>query len=309
MNHELLMEQLKSKHFIIAELVAGMQVHYLDIPVYGNVGDLLIMSGTLQFIENNNISIKGIGAYNNYSLDWINDEDVILLQGGGNFGDIYHEHQSFRENIISKKKNNRIIILPQTIHFSDVSNYNKCVEILSQHKDLHICVRDEKSFKLASKMSKNVYLLPDMAHQLWPIKTNITSSKTKLGFFRVDEEASGHVYSNVGPVTDWAEFVGKRIYMIRFFSRLAKLGHDIFDNRDIVTNIQKIWIKYANKIVGDAADLFSRFNEIHTDRLHGHILACLLNKENFVYDNSYGKNMSYIQAWTNSSHKVNLLIK
>ncbi|MCY9421777.1 pyruvyl transferase, partial [Bacillus paralicheniformis] len=31
--------------------------------------------------------------------------------------------------------------------------------------------------------------------------------------------------------------------------------------------------------------------------LHGHILSCLLGKENVVIDNSYGKNANYYNTW------------
>jgi pyruvyl transferase EpsO len=59
-------------------------------------------------------------------------------------------------------------------------------------------------------------------------------------------------------------------------------------------------------LVRRAVDLFASHDHIVTDRLHGHILACLMNKPSTIVDNSYGKNSSYVSQWTMSSPLVSL---
>jgi pyruvyl transferase EpsO len=44
-----------------------------------------------------------------------------------------------------------------------------------------------------------------------------------------------------------------------------------------------------------------------TDRLHGHILAMLMDMPTLVLDNSYGKNSRYAAVWTARSRLVTLL--
>ena len=44
---------------------------------------------------------------------------IILLQGGGNFGDLWQAHQSFRERVIQDFPHKKIIQLPQSIFFSE----------------------------------------------------------------------------------------------------------------------------------------------------------------------------------------------
>jgi Exopolysaccharide biosynthesis protein len=44
-----------------------------------------------------------------------------------------------------------------------------------------------------------------------------------------------------------------------------------------------------------------------TDRLHGHILACLMDKKHVVIDNSYGKNSTYMNQWTIESPLTTLV--
>jgi pyruvyl transferase EpsO len=68
----------------------------------------------------------------------------------------------------------------------------------------------------------------------------------------------------------------------------------------------RAWAAYANRLIGDAVDLFAASDHVVTDRLHGHILACLMDKPSTVVDNFYGKNFSYVNAWTAGSGLVTL---
>jgi pyruvyl transferase EpsO len=169
-DHAKLMHSLAEKHDIVADLIGTARVHYVDIPVHGNVGDLLIMLGTLRFFERYKINVEIKTAYFTYRTQWTRQKDVVVFQGGGNFGDLYPGSQQARQAVIQELPKNRIIILPQTIHFRSKDTYDECCKLFSQHTDLHICVRDRQSYELALPMSRHVYLLPDMAHQLWPIQ-------------------------------------------------------------------------------------------------------------------------------------------
>ena len=77
-------------------------------------------------------------------------------------------------------------------------------------------------------------------------------------------------------------------------------------NLERLTHELDLWVEYAEKLVDDAVKLFGRFDVITTDRLHAHILACLMEIPNSVSNNSYGKNYSYVTAWTGVSDIVQL---
>ena len=311
--HAEVMSRLSDKHDVINDLIAGNQVTYLDIPFYGNVGDLLIMSGTLAFFKKKEINVTQKAMYFNFSSAQVNKGNVILFQGGGNFGDIYGPFQRFREKIISECHDNRIVVLPQTIHFSEEKNYIACCEILSKHPDLHICVRDQRSYELAKKMTNNVYLLPDMAHQLWPISTTPDTSGNKLFLKRRDSElavnSTLHVDENKVKYFDWCDLVGSG--WIFFLSQIAertmyhmnRLGvNGPFLNLEV-----SLWLRQADRFVEQAIELFSAYSEVESDRLHAHILSCLMSIPNKIHDNSYGKNSNYIAQWTKDSPLVELV--
>ncbi len=154
--HREVMLHLQGLHRVISDLIDGRSVNYIDVPIHGNIGDLLIMKGTMRFFSRNQIRLSLMAGYYNYRPNWTKPGDVVVFQGGGNFGDLYSGPQQIREEAINRLRNNRIIILPQSIHFESVQNYQKSVDLLAKHQDLHIFVRDAASYELAKPMSRHV---------------------------------------------------------------------------------------------------------------------------------------------------------
>lgn len=138
---------------------------YLELPYYPNIGDLLIWEGTQCFITENNINCIYKASKWTYSIPKIKENTTILLQGGGNFGDIWRSNQNFRLKIIKQFPNNKIIILPQTIYYKNLSILEEDAALMNQHKNLTICARDKNSFTILEKffIKANKLLLPDMA--------------------------------------------------------------------------------------------------------------------------------------------------
>lgn len=45
------MKGLQEKHEVLKKLIGDKNVVYLDIPIHRNIGDLLIMQGTYEFLK------------------------------------------------------------------------------------------------------------------------------------------------------------------------------------------------------------------------------------------------------------------
>lgn len=305
--HQDVMEFLAQKHEILLPLLSGRRLHYLDVPFYGNVGDLLIMFGTLEFFKKHAIPVYKYGMYFNYPKSFIERGDIIVFQGGGNFGDIYGPFQKFREEIIASFPGNRIVILPQSIHFEDTKNFEKCCEKLSRHPDLHICVRDTPSYDMAKLMTPNIYLLPDMAHQLWPLERKFAPDRQVLKLRRRDSETKLH--GDVGNTFDWIDLVGKgwEFFLSQVAERCMYHANRLGLNKAFINLEAKAWIWQASRFFNKSVELFSHYERVESDRLHAHILSCLLSIKNDIGDNSYGKNGNYIRQWTSSSDLVRLV--
>jgi pyruvyl transferase EpsO len=282
-------------------------IYYLDYPVHDNGGDLLIMKGTEAFFKDYNILIRA-----RYSvLDFpetlnIPKDHLIVLHGGGNFGDLYPAHQKLREKVITRYPHHRIVMLPQTIFYNSESEFERTAQIINGHQDVHLYVRDTLSFKMATeKFHKcGVYLSPDMAHHLWPIQSKSSPGKDLLCFFRTDIEKTGEQEQleryGRGDYLDWTSlynWVEKK--MINMIVRIMKKG-----NRPLP--MQAIWGKYTDYLVDKAIKRFSGYRQVQTSRLHGHILSCLMDKPNTLLDNSYGKNSNYYNTWTSGVQNAQL---
>ena len=305
--HTDIMVDLKSKHRVIADLIGDRGVHYVDLPMHGNIGDLLIMLGTMKFLAENRINCSTVASLRNYSSKWLGPDRVLLLHGGGNLGDLYPRFQSFRERMIEQLPKNRIIIFPQSIHFSSEQAFAKAAKIFSRHPDLHICTRDARSHALAKSMSANTYLLPDMAHQLYPLTRAGTAARGTLGLVRTDKESTRNVEIGADTITDWPEYVGSNFRLIRYYRAIARYSYELGAGARVADFQTRLWVRYAQRIVAGAVNLFSDHSRVVSDRLHAHILSCLLDMPNEIMDNSYGKNSTYINQWTGASPLVTLV--
>ena len=102
----------------------------------------------------------------------LNSEDILFIHGGGNVGDLYLVEEELHRKIISEFPNNKIVIFPQTIYFSDTERgaleLTKSSRIYNSHKDLTLFARGETSLEIAKKHFYKVktILMPDSAHVL-----------------------------------------------------------------------------------------------------------------------------------------------
>ena len=60
-------------------------------------------------------------------------------------------------------------------------------------------------------------------------------------------------------------------------------------------------------MICEGVRFISPYKHIYTNRLHGAILAMLLNKQVTIIDNNYGKNSSFYHTWLNDINSINLI--
>jgi pyruvyl transferase EpsO len=295
-----MMAGLSSQIDICLSLLNG-DIVYLDYPVYCNIGDLLIWMGTKEFLKRNQISPIAWYSVNNTvkrTHNLIERCDVICFQGGGNLGDLWPRHQKLREKIIQQYPLKRIVVLPQSVHFTDVQQLNEACSVFRTHPDLHIFVRDRNSLSLLQDRDvRNVKLCPDMAHALWGrLSATPPTKPDPLYLLRRDKEAA-HLPGNLdaAEATDWEDLLTgwtKRAYELGVRVNEADGGKG-----NNFLPAAALWNVVSLMLVNRAVALFAPYNTIVTNRLHAVILAALLGRKSVVYDNSYGKLSSYLDCW------------
>jgi len=290
-------EQLKS--IIYKQLLPLINNDYVlyDVPLHNNIGDLLIWEGELSFLKNLPYKMIDTCSIDTYTHKKLSPNTIILLHGGGNFGDIWRIHQDFRLKIIQSYPNNKIIILPQTVFYENKEQLLKDVQIMSSHKNLTICTRDTISFQILTEhFSDKILLLPDMAFCIstTKLKKHLLPAQDKTLYLeRTDKELNHQNFSipsdNKIEVRDWPSIETMDIIQLglRFSQKVP---------------YKKIAIWYATHIykpflINKGVRFISKYKEIYTTRLHVSILSTLIEKKHYIIDNSYGKNKNFYDTW------------
>lgn len=282
---------------------SGAPVVFLDYPVYLNPGDLLIFLGTRSWLDRQDLEVLGQWNIHDFPFPSLPSNAVVLFQGGGNFGDLY-PFQAFRESVIRAYPRNRIVFLPQTIHYESQAAKKRSEEILNGHNDLHLLLRDHRSLHLAESFfpSCRSALAPDMSAFLHPIGTRLrldpsaTAKQGVLYLLREDRELNSEEpvpRLGDGWEGDWRELLGHRLWWLR----ILKVEARVLGRRLPSQTFLESWTTAAERVAHYCALRFLAADRVVTSRLHGHLLASLVGVPNVLLDNSYGKNSSYFETW------------
>lgn len=141
-----------------------------DFPNHCNVGDSLIWLGLRNYLRDTHphSPVVHVEEHPGKALPPLPDLPsgcVILICGGGNFGDLYPLHQALRHQLVCRYPAHRIVQLPQSIHFESTEAARQSGQRLASHPDFHLMVRDHDSFRQAQAWipPERLHLCPDMA--------------------------------------------------------------------------------------------------------------------------------------------------
>ena len=268
----------------------------LDLPYYSNIGDLLIWQGTEDFLKE--LPGRNLGRHSQKTFNFrsLPKDCTILLLGGGNFGDIWRQHQDFRLKVIQTYPDNHIIILPQTIYYESDDIFDKDVRKMNQHHQLTICVRDHHSAESLKQkgFTGQVLTLPDMAFcidrdVLCAQKSDIT--KDGLLLLRIDKEApKGRMDKQIPPpeidIEDWPNLIKSRHEAKKYTRRHTAQQTDTF-----------FQTSFLPERISEGVRFVSEYKMVYSTRLHVAILRLLLGMPVKMMNNSYGKNLNFYNTW------------
>ncbi len=169
-------------------------------PLHGNLGDSAIVMAEKNFISKFSYtpveltSDEIFGKYARVLKYIITPRDTILLHGGGNMGDEWFSEEWSRRQFISKHPNKKIVIFPQTIHYSDSPDgYKKSCESIVYYNrpNVTIVAREKPSYVIMKSLypQANILLTPDIVLSSDPYRFNI-KRKNVLLCMRRDSEKS-----------------------------------------------------------------------------------------------------------------------
>lgn len=291
---------------VSAHVERGQPYALLNFPDYSNVGDSAIWLGTVAVLQHITARRASYTCGQQVELDELKrnlspDHPVFIL-GGGNLGDVWPEHQVFREVVLDGLSDYKVIQLPQTVQFHDRQAVDQFARKVERHGNFHLMVRDRTSLGFAERsIPAPKRLVPDAAFFLGPLAPlPVSEVHATLYVLRTDIERGPIDIEPVraeapGPIVDWLEEPPHLRARTRPWAAAASalsLGLTRQNMRE-----RLFWFMAKRRLDRGRA-LLSSAGRIVSDRLHVHILSVLMNIPHVSIDNNYGKIHSYIRDWT-----------
>lgn len=308
--YRLKLNELKNTiHFTLAPLISG-NVHLTNLPYHNNMGDALIWQGSEDFLASTGFKILSRTSFKSFTFPKIAPDDIIVLNGGGSFGDIWRVIMDFFLKVVETYPDNRIILFPQSAFYNDTSLIKHDAEIMGRHPNLYLIARDNYTFNLFSSYfnKNNILLAPDMAFaiNLERLKRfdDVQIEDSCLYLKRVDKEwvAETEITIDNATVSDWPTISSPTFPEKLYNFAINKTMYSYPHNSVLDISYWKLLDLSAkhlilNKYLCRASKFLMPYSKIITTRLHVLILACLLNKDIEYIDNSSKKLSAYVNTW------------
>lgn len=254
---------------------------------YGNLGDVAITLAQKRYliehfpdyevfefkITDTFTRIKSLKAV-------IKPDDIITIVGGGNMGDTYDDIELCRQLVIQSFPNNKIVIFPQTISFSESfagrAKLFLAKIIYNRHKNLTIFARERFSYEKYKEVFRGrVKLVPDIVMSMERPEVPDKERSGVILCFRNDRED--------GLDSDYK-------------SKLINGIQSVFESRKRDTHIGAS-SGDLEQLYGELEELLEEFEKasvVVTDRLHGMILSYICHTPCVVF---WGNNKKILGSW------------
>lgn len=281
--------------------------YLLEVPYYTNIGDTLIWQGEMDYLKSFSYKCLGMYSLESFKFPFIDDNKLIIFQGGGNFGDLWTKHHDFKMKVVEYYPNNQFLFMPQTVFFEDKEKLKQCAEFLAKY-NATICARDNVSYQILKTYFKNdILLVPDMAFCMDMKKWDKTYKATKpLLLKRIDKELNQTDYlTNIESqnldISDWPTMYNK--------DQATKLMYKSKSLPNRTPWLADIYCQnfYRPYLIHIAVKFLKSHTEIYTTRLHGAIFALMLDLKTTFIDNSYGKNRNFYDTWLRDCESITMV--
>lgn len=268
----------------------GRCIFLLATPCHGNLGDHAIVNAEYELLEDLGFSSQLIEITNNEYKKYksiirqqVIDNDVILVDGGGNLGTLWPWEDDKISEIIETYHKNKVIVFPQTCYYSDDEKGKARLEnnrkVYASNKKALITLRDKKSYNFFQDQfpEANSVYVPDIV--LFSNFCKQTSRNGVMLCFRKDKEKV---------VSDG---------VVQAIKELLKENSLSWSETDTVIPKRVVYSNRGRELNKKLAE-FSRASLVITDRLHGMIFAAITGTPCIAVDN-ISKKVSGVHQWIN----------
>jgi pyruvyl transferase EpsO len=301
-------------------LPAGTTVALLPFANHRNAGDTAIWQGQRAVLERLGVRVGYTCAPTTLSIRALRrrvGDGPILLNGGGNLGDLYRGQQAVRERVLATCRDNPVIQLPQSIEFRHEAERDRVARLVAGHGGVTLLCRERRSLGLAQAHlgARRTAFCPDMALALAPRPRPAPPVHDVVWLARRDPEArhrapeADELAGLDVRVADWLEPLpgedewppGAEREFRRNQALVARMQRSGWAADHLWRLLDATFGPLADAWVGRAVRLLSSGRVVVTDRLHAHVLCLLHGIPSVVLDNAYGKVHGVVAASTGAS--------
>jgi pyruvyl transferase EpsO len=290
-------------HEVGSRIRDGEPVSFMDLPMHSNLGDVFIWQGTQVILEVRSQFPLVSDGWNDRNISKILPQlrnGVVLLQGGGNFGDLWRDSANFRTRAVKQIKDNDLIFLPQSVNYTKPVNMKSDNTTFQLNNRTLFMFRDYPSlnYSLQHFTNKPAMYVPDMAFVLGPQTPVAHPIVDIVLLLRLDKEKVIKLDQRKTALNKLTESgVSFEVWDFPILGFPLKVEKD----KTVIYNYTKVYPKQLNTLKHNtrhaylghrtqmANNLFSRGRLIITDRLHATIFTTLMGKPVIYLDNTYKK--------------------
>jgi exopolysaccharide biosynthesis predicted pyruvyltransferase EpsI len=302
----------------LAALVpAGSTVALINFPNHGNPGDPAIWLGTKSLLRELRVTVAYQSAWWNLDLAQLRAAlppgGRVLLNGGGNFGDLYLGQQQQRERVLRELQDIPLVQMPQSIYFTERENLERVRDLIHAHGNFQLLVRETRSFGIATDdLGLSPVLSPDHAlalgshkHAAAPV-SDILWVSWMPGAKEYRADAAPPEGATEITHLDWLDGAENAGEGARWLTRRAfAFNSQSFTQHNqgvaLAPDQRKLARTYdpmARRWVSRGFDILGSARVVVTNKLHAHVFCALAGQPHVVLDNSYGKVLGVVDAWT-----------
>lgn len=301
---------------VLGDVLRGVgTVALVNFPNHGNPGDPGIWLGTRALLRRLGVRVGYASAPWDLDLTTLRravGDAPVLINGGGNVGDLYPRQHSARLTVLRHLRDNPVVQLPQSIHFRDPANEAAFADLLAEHGGVTFLARERTAAAIArDRLGVRTVESPDHAFGLGPRRPTARPEVPILWLARrpTDPEYVDHGEPEGPDVRrlEWLEGVpeheagwdlpGRTALRVNAWARRTwapgTRGNGLRHRAAALT-----YVPLARRWVARGMDILSRAEVVVTDKLHGHVFCALLGVPHVVLDNSYGKVSGTLDAWS-----------
>lgn len=295
---------------LAALLPRGTRAALINYPNHHNVGDPALYVGTLRTLRRIGVHVtyrceRSTYARRSLAAELSRGTDVILINGGGNLGDQYPQHE-VREQVLADFPDVPTVQLPQSIWFAEQANLDSFAALVARHRNLVLLLRDEASYATAQRsLSADARLCPDLAFGLGRLPRLSPPTQDIVLLRRTDRESSdpssgSTTIDGVSPV-DWMSASPSEAVRGRRGALLLRLNHVLTRETQRRPSMWRLLAATFEPLalarLNYGCQILGKGRVVVTDRLHGVVLSLLMGIPVVAVDNINHKLTSFISTW------------